>query len=197
MRKLMVMEFITLDGIIQGPGAPEEDTENGFTFGGWVAPYGDEVFNTAIQKYLQPADLLLGRKTFDIWENYWPQHANNWPGINEVTKYVLSNTRVKSDWSNTVFLKDVADIEALKKSEGTDIKLWGSSEVVRLLLKHSLVDELCLMLHPVVLGKGKRLFGDGSVPSAFTLTESVTTSTGVIIATYKHSGQVQTGTVGT
>lgn len=196
MRRIVVLSFITLDGIIQGPGAPDEDRENGFEYGGWVAPYGDEVFNATIQKYLQPADLLLGRKTFDIWENYWPQHAANWPGVNEVTKYVLSTRRDKSDWSNTVFLQNVSAVKALKNSEGADIKLWGSSEVVHLLLQHDLVDELCLMTYPVILGKGKRLFDEGSLPAAFKLTDSTVTTTGVIIANYTRTGKVQTGTVG-
>lgn len=197
MRKIIVLEFITLDGVIQGPGAPEEDTEGGFKHGGWIAPYSDEVGDKVMEKQLEPADLLLGRKTFDIWENYWPTHADIWPGVNEVTKFVLSKTREKSDWNNCVFIESVEDIEKLKNSEGSDIKIWGSSQLVQLLLKHDLVDELNLMIHPVILGEGKKLFADGSAPAAFTLTESTVTTTGVIIATYKRAGQVKTGTVGT
>ena len=188
--------MITLDGVIQGPGAPEEDTSNGFEYGGWVAPYDDEVSGKLMERLLKPADLLLGRKTFDIWENYWPQHASYWPGINDVTKYVLSTTRNKSHWNNSVFITGVADIEKLKGSNGSDIQVWGSGELIQLLLKHDLVDELWLMIHPLTLGQGKKLFTSGPIPAAFTLTESIVTSTGVIIANYKRAGEVRTGTVG-
>lgn len=188
--------MITLDGVIQAPGGPKEDKSGGFKYGGWVAPLGDEVYNKVVQQELQPADYLLGRKTFKIWEAYWPQHADFWPGINEGTKYVLSKTVKKTHWKNTVFLKTVADIKKLKKSKGPDIQVWGSSELVPLLLKNDLVDELRLKIHPLLLGKGKTLFGKGVIPAAFTLTESVVTTTGVIIATYKRAGKVKTGTAG-
>src|SRR3954471_13023064 len=122
MRKIIVLSFITLDGVMQAPGAPGEDTSGGFKYGGWSAPHSDEVYGKVIEKLMQPSDLLLGRKTFDIWENYWPQHANNWPGINDVTKHVLSTTRKNSDWKNSVFLETLADIENLKNSKGADIK---------------------------------------------------------------------------
>jgi dihydrofolate reductase len=195
MRKITVLSFITLDGVMQAPGGPEEDTESGFKYGGWTAPYGDESSGETMQKILEPADLLLGRKTFDIFESYWPQHADNWPGVNEVTKYVLSTTRSGSDWENCAFVSDVEDIKKLKESAGADIKIWGSSEVVQLLLKHDLVDEFWLMIHPVVLGKGKRLFNDESMPKAFTLADSTITTTGVIMANYTKAGEVKTGTV--
>ena len=188
--------MITLDGVMQGPGAPGEDTSGGFKYGGWVAPYGDEEGGKVMEKLMKPADLLLGRKTFDIWENYWPEHAAHWRGINEVTKYVVSRTRKNSDWSNSVFLETVADIEKLKTSEGSDIQVWGSSELIQLLLKNDLVDELWLMIHPLTLGSGKKLFNDGAIPAAFTLVESTITSRGVIIANYKRAGEVKTGTVG-
>jgi dihydrofolate reductase len=196
MRKIIVLEFITLDGVIQAPGGPKEDREGGFKYGGWVAPYDDEVFGKVMQKEMAPADLLLGRKTFKIWEDFWPVHANQWPGINDVTKYVLSKTVKKSPWQNCVFLKNVADIKKLKKSKGSDIKVWGSSELVQLLLKHDLVDELWLKIHPLILGKGKKLYTNGSIPAAFTLTESLITPGGVIIANYKRAGKVKTGTIG-
>lgn len=196
MRKIIVLEFITLDGVIQGPGGPGEDKSGAFKYGGWCAPYDDEVAGKVMQKLMKPADLLLGRKTFKIWENYWPKHADFWPGVNEITKYVLSQTRKKSDWENSIFLKRVADIKKLKKSKGGDIKVWGSSKLVQLLLKNDLVDELWLLIHPLTLGKGKKLFGDSAVPAAFTLTESTITSTGVIMANYKRAGKVRTGTVG-
>ena len=187
--------MITLDGVIQGPGSPEEDKSGDFKYGGWVAPYSDEAYNKAVQEELKPADYLLGRKTFEIWENYWPEHADFWPGINDGTKYVLSTTREKSDWKNSVFLKSVADIEKLKNSDGPDIQVWGSSELIHLLLKNGLADELRLKIHPLVLGKGKKLFDDAASAAAFTLTESIVTTTGVILASYKQTGEVKTGTV--
>ncbi len=196
MRKITVLEFITLDGVIQAPGGQDEDPSNGFEYGGWVAPYFDEVSDKVMQKELEPADLLLGRKTFDIWENYWPEHADNWPGVNEVTKYVLSSTRDKSDWSNCIFLNSVSDIEKVKDSKGPDIKIWGSSELVQLLLRHGLVDEFWLNIHPVVLGKGKRLFDNQAIPGAFEIVESHVTPGGVIMVNYKRAGKVRTGNAG-
>lgn len=189
--------MITLDGVLQGPGAPGEDPSEGFEYGGWVAPYGDEVYDKIVGKELDKrTDYLLGRKTFDIWEAYWPDHADFWPDINEGTKYVLSHTREESHWKNTVFIKSVADIEKLKRSEGADIQIWGSGKLVQILFRHDLVDELRLMTHPLTLGKGKNLFATGPIPAAFTLTEGTITPKGVILATYKRSGDVRTGTVG-
>ena len=188
--------MITLDGVMQAPGGPEEDTSGGFKYGGWVAPYSDEVSGGVMQKLMKPADLLLGRKTFDIWENYWPEHADYWPGINDVTKYVMSTTREKSDWENSVFVSSLADIKKLRNSEGADIQVWGSSQLIQLLLKNDLVDELWLMIHPLTLGEGKKLFTDGPIPAAFTLAESTVATSGVIIANYKRAGKVETGTVG-
>jgi dihydrofolate reductase len=196
MRKITVLSFITLDGVMQAPGGPEEDTSDGFNYGGWTAPYADEVSGKLMQKQMEPADLLLGRKTFEIFAGYWPKHADYWPGVNEVTKYVISNTMDKSEWENSVFLTSVADIKKLKDSEGADIKVWGSSELVQQLLKHGLVDEFWLNIHPVVLGNGKRLFNNGAIPAAFTLVESVVSPSGVIMANYKRAGKVQTGTAG-
>ena len=189
--------MITLDGVMQAPGGPKEDPSGGFKYGGWTEPYGDEVYGEVVQKELQEdADYLLGRKTFEIWEGYWPEHADFWPGINEGKKYVLSKTRKKSDWKNSVFLKSLEEIKKLKKSKGSDIHVWGSSQLIQLLLKNDLVDELRLKIHPLTLGKGKKLFDDGPIPAAFTLTESTTTTTGVIIACYKRAGKVKTGTAG-
>ncbi len=188
--------MITLDGVMQAPGGPEEDASGGFKYGGWTAPYGDEVFGKLVQEELKPADYLLGRKTFEIWEGYWPQHADFWPGINDGTKYVLSKTRKRSDWKNSVFIKSVAAIRKLKNSKGGDIQVWGSSELIHLLLKNDLVDELRVKIHPLTLGKGKKLFDNGTIPAAFTLTGSAVTTTGVIIANYKRAGKVRTGTVG-
>lgn len=196
MRNIIVLSMITLDGVIQGPGSPEEDRSGGFRYGGWVAPYEDEVGNKVMAKLMQPADLLLGRITFGIWEDYWPKHADVWPGINEVTKYVFSSTRQASSWQNTVFLNDLSAIRELKASGGPAIKVWGSSQLVPLLLQHDLVDELWLMIHPLTLGSGKKLFANGSIPAAFTLSETTVTHSGVIIAHYLRAGEVKTGTVG-
>ena len=188
--------MITLDGVMQAPGGPEEDTSGGFKYGGWVAPYDDEVSGKVMEKLMKPADLLLGRKTFEIWADYWPEHADFWPGINDVTKYVMSTTMKKSDWKNSVFLNSLPDIEKLKQSKGSDIQVWGSGELVQLLLRNDLVDEIWLMTHPLTLGKGKKLFDNGPIPAAFTLVESAVTTSGVIIANYKRAGEVKTGTVG-
>jgi dihydrofolate reductase len=196
MRKIIVLSFITLDGVMQAPGGPDEDSSGGFKYGGWTAPYDDETSARFMQKQMEPADLLLGRKTFEIFESYWPEHADHWPGVNEVTKFVLSNTLKESDWNNSSFLNSVADIEKLKNSQGSDIKVWGSSELVQLLLQNDMVDEFWLNIHPVVLGKGKRLFDDGAIPAAFELAESFITQKGVIMANYKKAGEVKTGTVG-
>ncbi|WP_374164485.1 dihydrofolate reductase family protein [Arcticibacter sp. MXS-1] len=196
MRKLIVISMITLDGVMQGPGAPDEDTSEGFKYGGWLAPYDDEVGGELMQRLMSPSDLLLGRKTFDIWESYWPRHEQYWPGINEVTKYVLSASRKNSDWMNSVFLSSLADIEDLKNSNGSDIRVWGSSKLVQLLFKNDLVDELWLIIHPLTLGHGKKLFDSSAIPAAFTLKESAVTAKGVIIANYMRAGEVETGTVG-
>ena len=196
MRKIIVLSMITLDGVMQAPGGPDEDTSSGFKYGGWVAPYSDEVYGKVMEKQMKPADLLLGRKTFEIFSSYWPEHADFWPGINDVTKYVMSKTMKKSDWKNTVFLKSLADIEKLKNSKGSDIKVWGSSKLIQLLLKNDLMDELWLKIHPLTLGKGKKLFDNCAIPAAFTLIESSVTPSGVIIANYKRAGKVKTGTIG-
>lgn len=196
MRKIIVLEFITLDGVMQAPGGPEEDKAGAFSYGGWSAPYADEATGKIMQKQMAATDILLGRKTFEIFAGYWPEHASYWPGINEVTKYVLSNTMEKSDWQNSVFLTSVADIEKLKNSEGSDIKVWGSGELVQLLLKHDLVDEIWLKIYPVLLGKGKKWYSDETLPAAFKLTESSTTPSGVIFANYTRAGEVKTGNLG-
>ncbi len=196
MRKIIVSSMITLDGVMQAPGAPKEDPSGGFKYGGWTASYGDEVFAKALEKQMKPADLLLGRKTFEIFAGYWPEHENGWTGINDVTKYVLSKSMKRSDWKNCVFIKSLADIKKLKRSKGTDIQVWGSGKLIQTLLENDLVDELWLKIFPLTLGKGKKLFDKGTIPSAFTLIESAVTPSGVIIANYKRAGKVKTGTVG-
>ena len=201
MRKIVVLSMISLDGVLQAPGGPKEDRSNGFKYGGWTASYGDEVGNNVMMQELQqPLDYLLGRKTFDIWVNYWPEHGDFWPGINEGTKYVFSKRMKKSDpkvtgWNKSVIIRTVADIKKIKKSKGADIQVWGSSKLIQLLLKNDLVDELRLKIYPITLGKGKKLFVDGAIPAAFTLTESTVTGTGVIMAAYKRSGKVKTGDI--
>lgn len=199
MRKLIVLSFMTLDGVMQAPGGPEEDPSSDFTYGGWTAPYfyeADEEAGEFMAKRMKSADLLLGRKTYDIFAAYWPEHGDMWPGINDVTKYVMSTTMDKSDWNNTVFLKTVDDLKKLKSSEGSDIQVHGSSDLAQTLFKHDLVDELWLMVFPITLGTGKRLFGEGTIPAAFTLTDSLVTANGVIFANYQRAGGVKTGTVG-
>lgn len=193
--------MITLDGVMQAPGGPKEDTSGGFKYGGWVAPYSDEVYDKVVQKELKPADYLLGSKTFKIWADYWPEHGDFWPGINEGTKYVFSKSIKKSDpqvtgWKNSVVIKSLADIKKVKNSKGSDIQVWGSGELVQLLFKNDLVDELRLKIHPLTLGKGKKLFDNGTIPAAFTLTESIVTPGGVIIVNYKRAGKVKTGSIG-
>lgn len=199
MRKIIVLSFLTLDGVMQAPGGPEEDTSSGFNYGGWVAPYfaeADEAAGELMQQQMKSADLLLGRKTFDIFASYWPAHANDWPGINDVTKYVLSRTRETSDWNNSVFLKSVEEIKDLKNSEGSDIQVHGSGNLAQTLFRQDLVDELWLKTFPVTLGTGKRLFSEGTIAAAFTLAEHLVTPGGVIFANYKRAGEVKTGTVG-
>jgi dihydrofolate reductase len=178
---------------MQAPGGPEEDTSNGFKFGGWSAPYADEASGPLMLKQMEATDILLGRKTFDIFASYWPKHADYWPGINHVTKYVLSNTLTASEWNNSEFLTSVEDIKKLKESEGGDLKVWGSGELVQLLLKHDLVDEMWLKIYPVLLGKGKSIYSDETIPAAFKLTESHVTPAGVIFANYTRDGEVKTG----
>src|SRR3954467_11738471 len=201
MRKIIVLSMITLDGVMQAPGGPEEDKSGGFKYGGWTAPYLDEVYGKVVEKELQPADYLLGRKTFEIWAPYWPQHVDFWPGINEGTKYVFSKSMKKSDplvsgWKNSVVIKNLADIKKLKNSKGSDIQVWGSSVLIQMLLKNDLVDELRLKIYPLTLGKGKKLFDNGTIPAAFTLIDSLVTPSGVMIVNYKRAGKVKTGTVG-
>ena len=196
MRKVIVLEHISLDGVIQAPGGPDEDTSGGFAYGGWIAPYSDEVLGTALRKQMNlPFDLLLGRTTFEIWEPYWPQHADAWPGVNTATKYVASNTRTSSKWQPSVFLSgDIAEkVTELKQQPGPDLNVWGSGNLLQTLMKHDLVDVFWLMIYPITLGAGKRLFADGTIPAAFKVTESVVGSNGVIVVNYERAGAITTG----
>jgi len=200
MRKITVLEHITLDGVIQGGGGPDEDTSHGFAYGGWAAPYNDDdAIGAAVKKMLDmPLDLLLGRKTFDIWAAFWPQHGDIWPGVNTATKYVASNTMTSSEWQPSVFLNgDVAKkVAELKQGDGPDLHVWGSGNLLQTLMKQDLVDTFWLMIYPITLGQGKKLFAEGTIPAAFKVTETIVGTTGVILARYERNGEVKTGTIG-
>ena len=198
MRKLIVLEFVSLDGVIQAPGGPEEDPSYGFAYGGWTSPHSDSVSGAIIKKQMTaPFDLLLGRKTFEIWAPFWPQHTDFWPGVKTATKYVASNTITSHEWQPSVFLSgDIADkITKLKQQNGPDLHVYGSASLVQTLLKHDLVDALWLKIFPITLGSGKRLFADGTIPAAFQVTESTVTPKGVILINYERAGEVPTGTM--
>ena len=201
MSKIIVLEFITLDGVMQAPGGPTEDTSGGFKYGGWTVPYFDDFAGKIMEEQMkQPFSLLLGRTTYDIFASYWPKHENEWPGINEATKYVVSNTLTNPTWENSIQIKNdaVKEIKKLKSNPSADgapnLHVYGSGNLVQTLLKHDLVDELWLKIFPVTLGSGKKLFAEGTIPSAFKLTKTEVSPSGVIIANYERSGEVITGT---
>jgi dihydrofolate reductase len=196
MRKIIVLAFISLDGVMQAPGGPEEDTSGGFKYGGWIVPYFDDSSGKLMGKQMQkPFSLLLGRKTFKIFESYWPQHEDNWPGVNDATKYVVSRTLKKTKWQNSVIISKnvVEELKKIKKQKGPNIQVHGSTVLIQTLLKNDLVDELWLKTFPLILGKGKRLFSADIIPKAFRLKESVITPSGVIFASYEKAGEVKTG----
>jgi len=183
---------MTLDGVIQN----EENDGDGFKHGGWFFPFADEVTGAVMQERLaKPVDLLLGRKTFEGWENYWPTHSNFWPNVMTATKYIASNTRDSSDWQPTVFLSgDLAEnVRQLKETDGPDIHVMGSADMLQTLFKADLVDGLELMIIPVTLGKGKRLFQDGTIPASFKVTSGQVAPKGILIASYERDGDVKTG----
>ncbi|MBS1507284.1 MAG: dihydrofolate reductase family protein [Bacteroidetes bacterium] len=198
MRKIVVGSFITLDGVMQAAGGPEE----GFNYGGWSAPYYDETLDQIAEKQKQPArDLLLGRKTFEIFASFFPDHEEIWPGVNSVTKYVVSSTLKESDpimakWKNSVILRSVDDIRKVRQTQGSEIQVHGSGKLVQTLLTHDLVDELWLLIHPITLGTGSKLFDGGAIPAAFKLAESTATPSGVIAAHYLRDGSIKTGMMG-
>ena len=198
MRKVIVLEFVTLDGVIQAGGGPEEDPSGGFAYGGWTAPYADDVTGTVMNRQMNmPFDLLLGRKTFEIWAAYWPHHADIWPGSATATKYVASNTMISSDWQPSVFLSgNIAEkVRQLKQQEGPDLHVYGSANLLQTLFKHDLVDALWLKIYPLTLGSGKRLFADGTIPAAFKVTDCKVSPSGVIIVNYERAGAITTNTV--
>ncbi len=200
MRKLVVLSFVSLDGVMQAPGGPEEDTSSDFQFGGWTVPYSDEQSEQLMNEQMSmPFDLLLGRKTYDIFAGYWPNHpeieAVATP-FNEATKYVVSHTDIDLPWSGSVLITGddvVPQLQRLKSGDGPMLQVHGSGELIQTLLQNDLVDELWLKIFPVTLGNGKKLFADGTKPAAFELTQSKTTERGVIFANYKRSGDVKTG----
>lgn len=196
MRKINVLTFVSLDGVMQAPGGPEEDTAGSFPYGGWTVPYFDDFLGQAMGEQMgRPFDLLLGRKTFEVFASYWPDHPEEGAGINRATKYVASNTLTRHDWEKTVILSgDVAGkIRRLKQQDGPELQVHGSSQLLQTLLKNDLVDELWLKIFPVTLGAGKRLFGPGTLPGAYTLVDSKTSPSGVIIASFARAGDVKTG----
>ena len=196
MRKVIVLEHVSLDGVIQAPGGPDEDTSGGFAYGGWIAPYSDPVLGMLVKRQMNmPFDLLLGRKTYEIWAPYWPHHADIWPGVNTATKYVASNTMTSGEWQPSVFLNgDIAKkVARIKQQQGPDLHVWGSGNLAQTLIKHDLVDKFWLMIYPITLGAGKRLFADGTMPMAFKVTESTVTPNGVIVVNYERGGAITTG----
>jgi len=198
MRKVIVLEFITLDGVIQAGGGPEEDPSGGFAYGGWQAPYSDDVLGTVMNRQMNmPFDLLLGRKTFEIWAAYWPHHADIWPGVNPATKYVASNTITSHQWQPSVFLGGdmVEKVTNIKQTQGPDLHVYGSANLVQTLMKHDLVDAFWLKIYPLTLGSGKRLFAEGTIPAAFKVTDWKVSPSGVIIVNYERAGAITTNTV--
>lgn len=195
MRKIVVLTFISLDGVMQAPGGPEEDPSENFKYGGWQVPYS--LGNTMSEQMSVPFDLLLGRKTYEIFAAYWPnQKGGNIAALfNKAKKYVVSNGSVDLTWKESVLIKDdvVTKLKALKEEDGPMLQVYGSSVLIQTLLKHDLADELWLKIYPVTLGVGKRLFAGGTIPAAFELTESKILPSGVIVASYKRSGKVKTG----
>jgi len=202
MRKLVVLSFITLDGVMQAPGGPEEDPTGGFKHEGWAVGYWDDsLTNVMVEQTSKPFDLLLGRRTYEIFAAHWPYDKGDDPfaaKLNNAKKYVVSKTLSKVDWNNSMLVKGdvVQEIRKLKERDGPELQVHGSGNLIQTLLKHDLVDEFWLKIFPVILGKGKRLFADGAIPAGLKLVDSKTSTKGVIIATYERSGEVQTGSFG-
>lgn len=189
---------MTLDGVIQGPGSSKEDAAEGFKYGGWMGPFfaHDEIAGKEMVKQMKETHaLLMGRKTYDIFANFWPNHATEaegWPQINTIPKYVVSKTLKNPKWENTKVLKDVEAIKKLKDSDGPDLQIYGSANLVQTLMKHDLVDEFWLKIFPLTLGTGKKLFQEGTMPVSFKVVESKVGSSGVFIAYYRRDGEVKT-----
>jgi len=196
MRRLIALTFVSLDGVMQAPGGKGEDPSGGFSLEGWTVPYFDEAMGTEMTKQMgQPFDLLLGRRTYELFASYWPRQGADDP-INKATKYVVSNGEIDTAWQETIRIGGdvVAQLRKLKAQDGPTLQVHGSSVLLQTLLAHDLVDALWLKVFPVTLGKGKRLFGEGTIPAAFELTESSISANGVIIASYERAGEVKLGT---
>ena len=197
MRKVIVLTFVSLDGVMQAPGGPEEDASGGFRFGGWTVPYFDEAVGKEMDDQMgKPFDLLLGRKTYDLFASFWP-HQTDPPAasLNEARKYVASRKPRKLDWKNSTLLSGdvVEEVRKLKQEDGPELQVHGSADFIQTLLKNDLVDELWMKIFPVTLGEGKRLFGEGTSPAAFKVVKSTTSPSGVIVASYRREGDVKTG----
>lgn len=202
MRKIVTNTFVTLDGVMQAPGGPEEDPTGGFKYGGWSVNYWDEMMAKVIMELMaKPFDLLLGRKTYEMFAAHWPYVKNDDPDkmaadkLNSARKYVVSNTLAKADWEASTLIKDdvLKKITELKKQDGPEIQVHGSSDLIQTLLKNDLIDEFHVWTFPLSIGGGKRLFGEGAIPAGLKVLDCRTSTTGVIIATYKREGQVKTG----
>jgi len=192
MRKIFVVEFMTLDGVIQAPGGSKEDTAEGFQYGGWMGPFFEEVGGKEMDKQMgETHALLLGRKTYDIFSGYWPTHTETWPQINTVPKYVVSTTLSNPSWENTEVIPSIEELTKLKKTDGPDMQVYGSANLIQSLMEHDLVDEFWLKIFPLTLGTGKRLFAKGTIPASFSLIDSKVTPSGVIFASYKRAGKVK------
>jgi dihydrofolate reductase len=193
-RKLVAQTFVSMDGVMQAPGGPEEDRDADFRYGGWSLTYWDDVMGRAIGEFTsQPADVLLGRKTYDIFASFWPNHRDQTGStLNQATKYVASHTKKTLDWENSKLLEGdvVAAIRELKRQPGLPLHVVGSANLLQTLLKNDLVDELDLWVFPVVIGTGKRLFHDGAIPTAWKLISSQTSGTGVVIQHYERAGDI-------
>lgn len=195
MRKLVLLTFVSLDGVMQAPGGKGEDPSGGFKLEGWTVPYFDEALGAEMTRQMsQQFDLLLGRKTYEIFASYWPHQSKDDP-INTARKFVVSNQAIQTEWAETIQIRGdvVAEIERIKRQDGPMLQVHGSSQLVETLLANDLVDELWLKIFPVTLGKGKRLFGAGAIPAAFRLVEAKTTPGGVIVAAYQREGEVRLG----
>jgi len=201
MRRLITTTFVTLDGVMQAPGGPEEDPSNGFAYGGWQAPFSDEATGEFIGETMStPFDLLLGRKTYDIFAGYWPLHVDDPVGaaFQKATKYVASRSRLDLEWEGSRLIEgDVNEyLRRLKQDGGPDLHVWGSGDLIQTLLGGDVIDEMRLLIYPIILGSGKRLFADGGVARSFTATKTAVAKDGVIMAAYEPAGAVETGTVG-
>src|SRR3989440_10396767 len=199
MRQLIVLSFITLDGVMQAPGGPGEDDSSGFKYGGWSVPYFDDVLGNVMGEQMgHPIDLLLGRATFDIFAAHWPRLGDDDPAagvINRARKCVVSHRPVNLEWKTTIPISgDVVEkIEQLKKEDGPELQVHGSGNLIQTLLKNDLVDEFWLKTFPVTVGAGKRLFAEGTMPAGFTVTNSRTSPSGVVVASYARAGEVKSG----